>query len=401
MAKILIVDDEIDMCWALSNILEAEGYSTINAQDGNTAFKKIETENPDLVLLDIRLPGMDGIEILRKIKMMNSELPVIMITGYGNVNTAIESVKIGACDYVSKPFDNEKIVAIVKKYLKVKKSAFSDTFVPKRKTDLGGTSSKMYEGTYETKKRRVSTSSIIAIGIIAAVLFVVIVLKPWAGKVASYSVPYSHLSGIVSDGNDIWVTDWFSQNIYKHNIDSTLSIVKMYNFPNLHPAGIAYDGRNIWTSDSWARKIYRHNIDANLTISAVYDSPGADPADLVWDGINLWSIDVSSRRIYKHNMDAVLSVAGVYNAPGTSPSGIAWDGKNIWTSDNGSNKIYKHVMDANLTVDTTYTMDEYAGRASITGLAWDGKNLWTCTETPGKIYKHKFGKIRFGNFFGR
>ena len=68
MAKILIIDDEVDMCWAISNVLQGEGHSTVSANDGPEGLRMLDEERPDLVLLDIRLPGMDGTEILKKIK---------------------------------------------------------------------------------------------------------------------------------------------------------------------------------------------------------------------------------------------------------------------------------------------------------------------------------------------
>src|SRR3989338_3055437 len=117
--KILVTDDEPDMRSTLSLLLQSEGFEVATASDGLSAVRNVEVGGIDLVLLDIRMPNMDGIETLAKIKTISQDLPVIMITGYGNVEAAVQAVKRGAFDYVSKPFDNEKLIEVVKKALNV------------------------------------------------------------------------------------------------------------------------------------------------------------------------------------------------------------------------------------------------------------------------------------------
>lgn len=115
--KILVVDDQVDMCHTLSDLLEAKGYAVIIAREGKTALEKIEKEKPNLVLLDIRLPGMDGIQVLKRIRKINPKLPVIMITGYGSKESAFRSIELGAFEYIQKPFENQQIVLTIKKAL--------------------------------------------------------------------------------------------------------------------------------------------------------------------------------------------------------------------------------------------------------------------------------------------
>ncbi|MBI5206705.1 MAG: sigma-54-dependent Fis family transcriptional regulator [Candidatus Firestonebacteria bacterium] len=117
MDKILIIDDNEDMQFNLSNIFKSEGYMTITAGDGITAFEKIKTYLPDLVLLDIRLPEMNGLEILEKIKQTDENIIVIMLTAYGETKNVVKSIKLGAYDFITKPFNNEEIVLTIKKAL--------------------------------------------------------------------------------------------------------------------------------------------------------------------------------------------------------------------------------------------------------------------------------------------
>ena len=117
-AKILITDDEKSIRNALREILEFENYSVLEAENGEEALRIIQTETVDLVLLDIKMKGMDGIEVLEKIKETNTELPVIMISGHGNIKIAVEATKTGAFDFLEKPPDLNRLLISVRNALK-------------------------------------------------------------------------------------------------------------------------------------------------------------------------------------------------------------------------------------------------------------------------------------------
>ena len=112
-AKILVVDDEPEIGWAFAKILGEDGYEILTAKNGKEALAKVEREQPDLVFLDVKLPGMDGLSILRKIKEDRHEQLVIMLTGHEDVKTAVEAMKLGAYDYLIKPLPNERLKIIV------------------------------------------------------------------------------------------------------------------------------------------------------------------------------------------------------------------------------------------------------------------------------------------------
>jgi len=123
MNRILIVDDEKDMRWLLSNFLKEDGYTVDEAEDYGDAldFFKINSP-PDLVLLDLRMPGeMDGIDLLKKIKTTRPEIQVIILTAYGNIGSAVEATKLGAYDYLTKPFENERLRITIKRALESQK----------------------------------------------------------------------------------------------------------------------------------------------------------------------------------------------------------------------------------------------------------------------------------------
>jgi len=115
--KILIVEDEKNMVWALTNALKQDGYQIESVLRGDQAISAIEKFDPDLVLLDIKLPGKDGISVLSAIRESGNDVPVIMMTAHGTLDTAIQAIKLGATDYLSKPFDLEEMKITVKKAL--------------------------------------------------------------------------------------------------------------------------------------------------------------------------------------------------------------------------------------------------------------------------------------------
>ncbi len=107
--KILIVDDEYLIRWSLSENLREEGFRCISAESGEEALDLFRSDSPDLVLLDIKLPGMDGVEVLERVKEMDRDVPVMMITATSQVDVAVRAMKLGAYDYVNKPFDLTEI----------------------------------------------------------------------------------------------------------------------------------------------------------------------------------------------------------------------------------------------------------------------------------------------------
>ncbi|MDD2580770.1 MAG: sigma-54 dependent transcriptional regulator, partial [Desulfuromonadaceae bacterium] len=116
---ILIVDDEKDIRTALTGILEDEGYQVLNAESGAEGIETARQELPDLILLDIWMPGMDGLETLEKLKSLIPQVTVIMISGHGTIDTAVRATKLGAFDFIEKPLSLEKVLISVANALKL------------------------------------------------------------------------------------------------------------------------------------------------------------------------------------------------------------------------------------------------------------------------------------------
>lgn len=115
--KILIVDDELGILDTVSGILEDEGYKTFTALNAETAMDILDKEDIDLIFLDVWLPGMNGIEAIKRIKEKDFHIPVIMISGHGNIEIAVQAVKLGAFDFLEKPLSMERIILTTERAL--------------------------------------------------------------------------------------------------------------------------------------------------------------------------------------------------------------------------------------------------------------------------------------------
>ncbi len=111
---ILVVDDEKGVYDLFHRILKKNGYTVLVAKDGKEALELVDKKSPDLVILDLKLPDMNGIQVLRRLKKINENIEVIMITGYGTMKTARMAMSLGAYDYITKPFDINYIKALIK-----------------------------------------------------------------------------------------------------------------------------------------------------------------------------------------------------------------------------------------------------------------------------------------------
>lgn len=143
MAKILIIDDEKDLCLVLSRFLSKHGYEVSEANKGKKALELINESVPDLILCDFKLEDMDGTSVLKAIKEINPATPVIIITGFSNIKTAVEVMRLGAVDYIIKPLIPEEILLTIRKALDRAIIPVSDSFIdsssPSSSRDKNGT----------------------------------------------------------------------------------------------------------------------------------------------------------------------------------------------------------------------------------------------------------------------
>lgn len=148
MNKVLVVDDESSVRYSFKRVF-GNDYHILTVESGDEALKEIERSSPELVFLDIRMPQLSGLEVLKRIKEGYPKLPVIMMTAYGDTDTAIEAMKFGAFDYIPKPFENQEIKRLIEKGLKAYQMMRDTIFFPagmrERKDEIIGSSRAMRE----------------------------------------------------------------------------------------------------------------------------------------------------------------------------------------------------------------------------------------------------------------
>ena len=144
MHKVLIIDDEKDICFLISEILKDENYNTSIALNSDEAISKFNEIKPDLVILDVWLSNskLDGIEILKEFKSINSNIPIIIISGHGTVDLAVKSIKNGAYDFLEKPFNSDKLIILTKRAIESssllsENKNLKDTLTKTKGTGLG------------------------------------------------------------------------------------------------------------------------------------------------------------------------------------------------------------------------------------------------------------------------
>src|ERR1043165_8452686 len=125
--RLLVIDDELDIREGLELLLTTEGYSVDLASNGGEALRKLESAGYDLVLLDLMMPDRSGMEVLQEVRERDRETPIFMITAYGSVEAAVNALKLGANDYFSKPWDNEKLVIEIGRMIALRRREYENT----------------------------------------------------------------------------------------------------------------------------------------------------------------------------------------------------------------------------------------------------------------------------------
>lgn len=134
MSKILVIDDERSIRNTLKDILEYEKYEVDLAEDGNKGIEKVRSAEYDMVLCDIKMPGLDGIEVLERLVVLAPDTPVVMISGHGNIDTAVDSIKKGAFDYIEKPLDLNRLLITIRNAMD-KSNLVTETKILKKKVN--------------------------------------------------------------------------------------------------------------------------------------------------------------------------------------------------------------------------------------------------------------------------
>ena len=379
MARILIVDDEPDMRLAVRNVLKLRGHEVVEAGDGPAALEILAGEDVDLMLLDIRLPGMDGIEVLEKAKAIKSSLPVVMITGYGHIQSAVNVMKLGASEYLQKPFENAQLVEMVRRFTERKPAPVP---VP------AATEPEAAELPEQERTFRVpvfAKAALLAAGL-ALVLFAGSALSDrYLSYLKIYPAASANISVLLWSGEDLWAGDWLSQSVYRYQkTKAGLELRKKYPLENVHISGFAVTGDRIYIADSWKKVIEERRLDEGLTLVRSFPFPGR-VISLFYDGEYLWSCDAEGA-VLLHKTDAELSVAAYFKLP-NKPDQIYKNKDALWSAVSSTGKVYRHNLDDKLSIAGVYSIKMPSGGQTLSAFTWKGSRLWLAGDGSQEIYE--------------
>ena len=134
-ARILIIDDEASICWGLSNLCSEMSFSAVTASSAEKGLKLATQDDFDLIIMDVRLPGIDGISAIRKFKVLNKDLPIITITAFGELQTAVNAIQNGAFEFIVKPFDLSKVKETIQQAVAASRMVHSASKSSRSKND--------------------------------------------------------------------------------------------------------------------------------------------------------------------------------------------------------------------------------------------------------------------------
>lgn len=397
--KILVCDDDPGMRRLLVDVLKNEGYRVLEAEDGAHALELAGRENPKLLLAEIRLPDMDGLELLAWAKKSAPFMPVVFLSGFSDVEFAVAANKQGAFDYLTKPFRLDDLRRTVGKALGLR-DLLSEGLLGRRENSIPFMSEAVVpRWKKKTHAARIGLGLVTLAVLIAAAGAGALILHPRFTPPLpdqQFPVAYSNATALCFGAKgSLWVADWVTSSLYHHNIDDKLSVARAYPLPWGHPTGLAWDGLNLWSSNAWERKIYKHKMDENLTVAVEYPSPGPEPAGLFWDGSTLWVTDCKEAKFYRMKVTSQgLTVMNVYDSPSSKPVAICITEDDFWSADAYTNRLYRHSKEDPSNVKEMYVADPYQEKKVVmSGLAWDGDSFWTSADEHSMIHHHQLKNL--------
>ncbi|MBI5743572.1 MAG: response regulator [Elusimicrobia bacterium] len=385
MSRILIVDDEPDMRLAVRNVLKLRGYEIQEAGDGPAALELARADRPDLVLLDMRLPGMDGIEVLEALKKMDESVPVVMITGYGHIQSAVDVMKLGASEYLQKPFENSQLVETVKKFAHAEMPQKRSYEVPLRETPrpepVRFPAQQRRSAAEPARARRFSLAWAPALALAALLAGALGYAYLRAGK-ASYYREYPGVAANVSSmlwrGDKLVAGDWLARAVYIYAVTPEgLKAETSFPLEKTHISGLAVAGDTLYVADSWRKVIEARAIKEGLPLLKTFPMPGKVSA-MFYDGEYLWTCDADGNAILRR-ADSELTPTVAFRLP-EKPDQIFRDDKYLWTAVSSTGMLYRHKLDDSLTPDGVYSLRTLRAGYPLSAFAWKDGRLWLARD---------------------
>ncbi len=389
MSRILIVDDEPDMRLAVRNVLKLRGYEISEAGDGPSALEMARESRPDLVLLDMRLPGMDGIEVLDGLKKIDDTVPVVMITGYGHIQSAVDVMKLGASEYLQKPFENAQLVETVKRFIQNPQAAASKRHAL---PEVPAAQASVAVKAPEPERKPAPAPAVAGLALLLAGFGV---YRQVQGNSAGYYREYpgvaANISSLVWADGKLFAGDWLAQSVYRYSADKDgLHLEETFPLEKTHISGLAAAGDTLYVADSWKKTIEARKIAPGLPLLKSFPAPGKVSA-LFYDGEYLWTCDSEGNAVLRRPDSELTPTVSFRRAE--KPDQIFKDGSYLWTAVSSTGKIYRHKLDDSLTPDGVFTLKTAREGSPLSAFAWRGKRLWLARDGLGIIFEAGAGEL--------
>lgn len=389
---ILIVDDDLAICTVLKTVFQLMKCEVVSARDGHEAFVIVSKGSIDLVIMDIRMPVMDGEESIIKIREINPSIPIIIVTVIDEKEIAPFMQKYDVDIYYRKPFELRTLKNKVQELLFATKASpltKKRDILLKSAFGLRDKTGSIYA---KWKWRALVIGGLVAAGFIFYSKTMKMI-KPSEDH-SIYRLPYNYPSSITWDGKHLWILDWNSQIINKHQIGADVITEKYFPQDSLPCTSIVYGGGFIWVANQDG--IIRKHDPGNFTVVQEIKNPNGIASMIAWDGAHLWSLNDKDMKIYKHKDNMDLDVELIYQCPTRNPAGMVWVGNELWIGDGDEFKILCfEYRDKLLTLKESISLGDFWSHLNkISGLTTDGENIWAITDGNGRLFRRALKTLR-------
>lgn len=374
---------------AVRNVLKLRGYDVTEAGDGPAALDMARAARPDLVLLDMRLPGMDGIEVLEGLKHIDETIPVVMITGYGHIQSAVDVMKLGASEYLQKPFENAQLVETVRKFVQGGNLPKRSYAVPRRESVVPPPSDAEPEPAVPAARpapsaavRRAPSRRLTAAAAALLLLAFGTIYLWQKSERDSYYREYPgaapNISAMFWRGGELFAGDWLSRAVYVYSPGQDgLKLERTYQLDKTHISGLAAAGDTLYVADSWKKVIEARKLAPGLPLLRSYPMPGKVSA-LFYDGEYLWTCDGDGNVVLRRT-DAELTPAASFKVA-EKPDQLFRGKDYLWTAVSSTGLIYRHKLDDTLTPDGVYTLKDMRAGYPLSAFVWRDGRVWLARD---------------------
>lgn len=406
MPHILIVDDEPDMRLAIRNVLKRRGYEISEAGDGTAALELAGKSRPDLVLLDMRLPGTDLAELMDGFKRLDGSIPVVLVMGYARSRSEAELLSLGASEYLQKPFENAQLVAVAEKFTRsggepplppAAAPGPAPASVPSGPQSAPPSSAAARPPEPPASARSpVPRRGRFILPVLAGLLLAGLALyrksaADSAGYYREYPVAAANISALVWAGGELFAGDWLAREVNVYSPDKNgLRLKESYSLERTHISGLAVAGDTLYVADSWKGTIDARRLAPGLPLLKSFQAPGKVSA-IFYDGEYLWICDGDGNaRLRRPDPGLTPSVSFELRE---KPDQIFKDKNYLWTVVSSAGKLYRYKLDDGLTPAGVFSLKTPKPGFPVSAFAWRGGRLWLARDGLAVISESGSGEL--------